>query len=297
MDTDCRPILRDEITAWLPRRATDCHKGDFGSVGILGGAPGMVGAVLLAGRAALLLGAGRVYCGLLDERIAVDFANPELMLAAPDRLPALAPPGCLVAGPGLGQSAAARGWLEAALATTLPLLLDADALNLIATDRTLADSLRARPAPSLLTPHPGEAGRLLGLDAAAIQDDRLAAVRGLAESYRCGVVLKGAGSLVHFRDGPVWRNDTGHPGMAAPGMGDVLSGMIAALIAQGMAPERAAVFGVHLHGAAGDRATRDGIGPLGLTAGEVALAGRRLLNEGFTACPVRRPCRARRNGP
>jgi hydroxyethylthiazole kinase-like uncharacterized protein yjeF len=279
MDTACRPIARNDITGWLARRIPDCHKGDFGNVGILGGAPGMVGAALLAGRAALLLGAGRVYCGLLDERVAVDFDTPELMLTTPDRLPVLAPPGCLVAGPGLGQSPAARGWLEAALDTALPLLLDADALNLIASDPALADTLRARTVATLLTPHPGEAGRLLGLSTAATQQDRLAAVRGLAERYRCGVVLKGAGSLVHFPDGPVWRNDTGHPGMAAPGMGDVLSGMIAALLAQGLTPERAAVFGVHLHGAAGDRATRDGIGPLGLTAGEVALAGRRLLNE------------------
>lgn len=279
MDTARRLILQDEITAWLPRRPQDCHKGDFGNIGIIGGAPGMVGAALLAGRAALLLGAGRVFCGLLDERVAVDYERPELMLATPEQVLGITPPGCLAVGPGLGQSSAARGWLETALGSTLPLLLDADALNLISADPGLAERVRARATPTLLTPHPGEAGRLLGVDTAAIQQDRPTAVRRLAEDYRCGVVLKGAGSLIHFPGGPVWLNDTGNPGMAAPGMGDVLAGMIAALVAQGLTPERAAVLGVHLHGAAGDRLVRDGVGPNGMTAGEVALAGRQLINE------------------
>jgi hydroxyethylthiazole kinase-like uncharacterized protein yjeF len=176
------------------------------------------------------------------------------------------------------MSSGAHSWLESILATKLPLLLDADALNLIAAAPDLAETVQNRTAPTLLTPHPGEAGRLLGLDSAAVQHDRPAAIKTLVERYRCGVALKGSGSLIHFPDGPLWLNGTGHPGMAAPGMGDVLSGMIASLAAQGLTLEQAAVFGVHLHGAAGDRAARNGHGPVGLSASEVAIAGRQQLN-------------------
>lgn len=274
-----RALTPEEIKAWLPPRPEDCHKGDFGNVGIVGGAPGMAGAALLAGRAALWLGAGRVYVGLLDDRLAVDPEAAELMLTTPDRVLDLAGPGCLVVGPGLGLAAGARGWLEAALATPLPLLLDADALNLIAADPDLADRVRQRTEPTLLTPHPGEAGRLLGLATAEVQDDRPAALHALIERYRSGVLLKGAGSLIGFPDRPAWRNPTGNPGLAAPGMGDVLAGMIAALVAQGLEMEQATVMAAWLHGAAGDRAVRAGAGPNGLTAGEVARMARTQLNE------------------
>lgn len=279
MDDSYHPITAELTSGWLPPRPTDSHKGDFGSVGVLGGAPGMAGAALLAARAALWLGVGRVYCGLIDERIPVDFSTPELMLTTPEHVLLIPTPACLVAGPGLGQTVPARDWLQAALATSLPIVLDADALNLVATKPTLAEMVRTRPVPTLLTPHPGEAARLLGQSIATIQADRLAAVQKLTEHYRCGCVLKGAASLVHFPDGPVWRNETGNPGMAAPGMGDVLAGMIGALVAQGLSLERAAALGVHLHGAAGDAALRSGSGPVGLSATEVALAARRLLNE------------------
>lgn len=274
-----QPITPETIRAWISPRPADSHKGDFGNVAILGGAPGMAGAALLAARAALWLGAGRVYAGLLDERIGVDPNAPELMLCSPDRALDVAPPGCLVVGPGLGLSSAARGWLEAALTTRLPLLLDADALNLIAAEPALAGAVRERAFPTLLTPHPGEAGRLLGESVAAIQADRPGALARLIEGYRAGVVLKGAGSLVGFPEGLVWRNETGNPGMAAPGMGDVLTGIIAALSAQGLRLERAAVAGAHLHGAAGDAAALAGLGPVGLTASEVARAARTLFND------------------
>ena len=278
MNAAYRPIKQDEIVGWLPRRKPDSHKGDFGSVGIIGGAPGMAGAALLTGRAALLLGAGRVYCGLLDERVAIDFQAPELMLCSPERTLAIQQPACLVVGPGLGKTAAARGWLESALRASLPLLLDADALNLIAADPSLAETLRGREAPTLLTPHPGEAGRLLGLDASEVQNNRLGTIRNLTANHSCGVALKGSWTLIHFPEGPVWRNDTGHPGMAAPGMGDILAGMVGALVAQGLTLEQAAVFGVHLHGAAGNNAVWNKLGPVGLTASEVGLAARKLLN-------------------
>ncbi|MFA5082400.1 MAG: NAD(P)H-hydrate dehydratase [Hydrogenophilaceae bacterium] len=274
-----RTLDPDEIQAWLKPRPHASHKGDFGNVGIIGGAPGMAGAALLAGRAALLLGAGRVYVGLLDDRLAADSAAPELMLTTPDRVLDLASPGCLVIGPGLGLAAAARGWLEPALATPLPLLLDADALNQIAADPALADRVRQRGAATLLTPHPGEAGRLLGRSASTVQADRAAALGELVQRYDAGVLLKGAGSLIGFPGRPVWRNTTGNPGMAAPGMGDVLAGMIAALVARGLEMAQAAVLGAHLHGAAGDRAVQDGLGPDGLAASEVARTARTLLNE------------------
>jgi len=263
----------------LSPRPADCHKGDFGAVGVLGGAPGMGGAALLAGRAALACGAGRVYVGLLDARIALDPVTPELMIAPPEKLLALPQPACLVAGPGLGCSAAARDWLQGILTLEHPLLLDADALNLVAGDGAMLERVRARTAPTLITPHPGEAARLLGLSPAEIQDNRESAAERLLGLTGATVVLKGANTLVRAPVSPPWRNTTGNPGMAAPGMGDVLSGIIAALLAQGMTTEQAAVAGVWLHGAAGDAAVAAGAGPVGLAASEVVTAARRILNE------------------
>lgn len=262
----------------LPRRPADSHKGDFGAVGILGGAPGMAGAALLAGRGALLCGAGRVYVGMLDERVSCDPATPELMVSSPEPTLRLSAPACLVAGPGMGRSAAAKQWLERAMQVEHALLLDADALNLMAQDPLLWELLRHRAAPTILTPHPGEAARLLGLDTAAIQKDRDQAIRHLAQRFGALVVLKGLGTLIHKEGGKVWHNITGNPGMAAPGMGDVLAGIIAALIAQGMDCETAAVTGVWVHGTAADHAMEAGRGPVGLTASEVAITARGVLN-------------------
>lgn len=271
-------ITREVCQGWLAPRAKDSHKGDFGNVGVIGGAAGMVGAALLAGRAALHLGAGRVYVGLLDECIAVDLVQPELMFPPPETLLSLSAPACLVVGPGLGRSERAVRLLYEALQTPLPLLIDADGLNLLAATPALQAALRERTQPSLLTPHPGEAGRLLGSSSRAIQADRPGSLRALVARYGCTVVLKGAGSLILGPGGRIWRNPTGNPGMAAPGMGDVLAGVIAALAAQGLPLEQAAVLGVYLHGAAADAAVADGVGPVGLTAGEVARYARRLLN-------------------
>lgn len=271
----------DDCRSWLRPRAVDSHKGDFGSVGVLGGATGMLGAALLAGRAALYLGAGRVYVGLLDDRLAVDPLQPELMLAPPQQVLALRPPGCLVVGPGMGRDEDARRRLHEALYSPLALLIDADGLNLLAESATLRAVLRQRPVPALLTPHPGEAARLLGTTAAQVQAERPAALHRLVEDYGCVVLLKGAGTLVQAPGGRMWRNPTGNPGLAAPGMGDVLAGMIAALVAQGLTLEQAAVLGAYLHGAAADAAVAQGRGPVGLTAGEVAHAARELLNRWF----------------
>jgi hydroxyethylthiazole kinase-like uncharacterized protein yjeF len=266
------------LPARLPPRPVDCNKGDFGAVAVIGGAPGMVGAALLAARAALLCGAGRVYAGVLDERIGLDPATPELMVSSPEALPPLPHPSCLVAGPGLGRSAAARAALLAVLNADQALLLDADALNLLAADPALREQVSARSAATVLTPHPGEAGRLLGLSSEEVQSDRLGSVLRLSESFRAVAVLKGAGTLVKAPEGEAWLNTSGNPGMAAPGMGDVLAGIIAALIAQGMAAEAAAIAGVWLHGAAADLAVEEGLGPRGLTASELLPRARRLLN-------------------
>ncbi|MCP5277425.1 MAG: NAD(P)H-hydrate dehydratase [Thiobacillus sp.] len=271
-------ICHSTLPARLAPRKVVCNKGDFGAVGVVGGAAGTVGAALLAARAALLCGAGRVFAGLLDERVAVDAATPELMLTLPDQAMALPSPACLVAGPGLGQSGAARHWLEKALTVPQPLLLDADALNLLARDEALVASLAVRRAPTLITPHPGEAARLLRTTAAEVQANRHDALLALSQRCYASVVLKGPATLVLGEDGIPWRNTTGNPGMAAPGMGDVLCGIIAALAAQGMSLDHAAVVGVWLHGAAGDKAASQKRGPVGLTASEVAQAARDVLN-------------------
>lgn len=275
-------ISHSTLPARLPRRKQDCNKGDFGAVGVVGGAPGTVGAALLAARAALLCGAGRVFVGLLDERVAVAPTTPELMLTLPDQAMALPAPACLVVGPGLGQSGAAHHWLEQALALPQPLLLDADALNLLARNEALADALAERRAPTLLTPHPGEAARLLQTTVAKVQANRHDALLALGRRYHASVALKGHATLVRGKDGRVWRNTTGNPGMAAPGMGDVLCGIIAALAVQGMSLDQAAVVGVWLHGAAADEAVSRLRGPVGLTASEVALAARDVLNASLT---------------
>ncbi len=261
----------------LKPRPRNFHKGLAGSLGILGGARGMTGAALLAGRAGLKLGAGRVYVGFLHEDIAVDYGAPELMLRHADDVLGL-DLDAVVAGPGIGRTEHAATLVGAVLASELPCVLDADALNLLGEDEDLRDACARRAAETLLTPHPAEAGRLLGLATAAVQADRLAAARALAQRYRAHVVLKGNGSVIVARDGHLFFNTTGHPGMASAGMGDVLSGILGALLAQRYPGESALVLGVHLHGAAADALSASGSGPLGITAGEVGERARALWN-------------------
>ena len=263
----------------LPARRANSHKGDYGSVGIIGGATGMLGAALLAGRAALHLGAGRVYVGLLDAAApSVDLLQPELMLRAFSDIATLSNLNCLAVGPGLGTSPQAAECVRIALAGKLPLVLDADALNLIAGDTAMQDQLRTHSNESVLTPHPAEAARLLGTTTAAIQADRVAAAIDIAQRLNSYVVIKGAGSVCASPDGLWFINNSGNPGMASAGMGDVLTGMIAAMIAQGASAQTALLAGVHLHGAAGDALVAAGDGPVGLTAGELSYAARTLIN-------------------
>jgi len=269
----------DILDRAITPRPRNFHKGQAGSVGVLGGAPGMVGAAVIAGRAALKCGAGRVYLGLLTPHPPyIDDAQPELMLRKPAAILGKELVNVLVAGPGMGNADSARKLLRAVLAAPIPVVLDADALNMIAASRALAASLAKRKAATILTPHPAEAGRLLGVTTAGVQADRIASAKAIAQRYRSLVVLKGNGSVTAAPDGKFWINSSGNPGMASAGMGDALAGMIAALIAQGAEPLQALLAGVYLHGAAADALVASGLGPAGITASEVIDRARVLLN-------------------
>jgi hydroxyethylthiazole kinase-like uncharacterized protein yjeF len=272
-------ITRNRVMANFPIRPRDSHKGMFGTVAVLGGASGTIGAPLLAARAALKLGAGSVHVGLLAENApVVDAVQPELMLHSVKTVLQLPGVNAVAIGCGLGTSIEARGVLHEALASDVALVIDADALNLLARQPDLRVLLHNRRQATVLTPHPGEAARLLGCESREIQSDRSAAVRQLAQKFSCSAVLKGADSLCVTRDGKLFVNQTGNPGMSSAGMGDVLTGMIAAFIAQGMTADNAMLLAVHLHGAAGDALAGQGIAT-GMTASDVTESARLLLNQ------------------
>lgn len=242
--------------AYLSPRRSGSHKGDFGHVLIVGGDHGMAGAARLAGEAALRCGAGLVSLATRAEHTAgITAARPELMChGVSDALslkPLLRRASILAIGPGLGQGNWGRALLGTALASELPLVVDADALNLLAVEPV-------QRAQWILTPHPGEAARLLGMTTAEVQADRVSAVIALQREYGGVVVLKGAGTLMVDRDGEVSLCDAGNPGMASGGMGDVLTGVIAALLAQGLDAYEAAQLGVSLHATAADHAAETG---------------------------------------
>ncbi|MCB5189349.1 NAD(P)H-hydrate dehydratase [Methylobacillus arboreus] len=261
----------------LPRKLNS-HKGSHGSVGVIGGAEHMVGAAILTSRAALLLGAGRVYCGLLaNDAPGLDAGQAELMLRDVAGVPELST--VLAVGPGMGQSNRSLDVLREVLALPQPMVLDADALNLVAAHAGLKQLLRQRiPGSTVLTPHPGEAASLLVCSNAELQADRIGNALKLAQEYQAVIVLKGCGSIVAMPDGRWFINHSGNPGLASAGMGDTLCGMIAALLAQSMTMEEAVLLAVYLHGAAADLLVEQGTGPIGLTASEVAVSARELLN-------------------
>ena len=274
-----REITPALFATHLRPRRNNSHKGSYGDAALIGGAPGMVGAALLAGRAAAYLGAGRVLVGLLDPAaLAVDLLRPELMFRTAEALlgdPAI---GAFAVGPGLGQSDAARALVATAIATPRPLVLDADALNLVAGSPALQHALAARARPAVLTPHPAEAARLLGSATPEVQADRLAAACAIARRLNAWVVLKGCGSVVASPAGDWWINTTGNPAMATAGMGDVLTGILTALLARGWPPGDALLAAVHLHGLAGDRHCAAHAIDSGLLADEIAPAARACFN-------------------
>jgi hydroxyethylthiazole kinase-like uncharacterized protein yjeF len=270
--------LPDLFKGVLRQRPREFHKGMAGSLAILGGATGMTGAALLAGRAALKLGAGRVYLGLLDDKSPPVVAVATQLLLRPTVDAVGEDLDALVVGPGIGEGERAETLVGAALASDIACVLDADALNLIAQEEDLRKACARRSAETLLTPHPAEAARLLGTTTAAVQADRVKAARMLADNLKAHVVLKGNGSIVAARDGHWFVNTSGNAGMASAGMGDVLAGMLGALLAQRYTGEASLVLGVHLHGAAADALVKDGAGPVGLTAGELVDPARRIWN-------------------
>ncbi len=263
----------------LPRlklRARDSHKGDYGRVLVIGGDYGMAGAVRLTGEAAARTGAGLVTIATRAAHAPhVSAQRPELLcygVENTEQLQTLLHKADVIAiGPGLGLSPWAVELFNAVVRTSLPLVVDADALNLLARHPQTRVNW-------ILTPHPGEAGRLLGCASSVIQRDRFSAVQKLHEQYGDVVILKGAGTLVAAEGAPVHVCTAGNPGMASAGMGDVLTGVIAGLIAQGMSLADAARLGVYLHAQAADEAARQG--ERGLLASDLFAPLRKLVNRG-----------------
>lgn len=275
--SDCSRLELEALLERLPSRPATAHKGMYGTVLVVGGDYGMGGAAAMAAEAALRCGAGLVRVATRPEHVAAIIARtPEVMAvgveSGDDFAPLLAAADVLVIGPGLGQSDWARILLRTALQSHKAAVVDADALNLLAAGEPGGQA--AARANWLLTPHPGEAARLLNTDGASVQADRFAAVAQLQQRYGGTVVLKGNGTLV--ADGEqTMVCDYGNPGMASGGMGDVLSGVLGALLAQKLSASEAAALGVCLHGAAADRAAGDG--QIGLLATDLMPHLRELL--------------------
>ncbi len=295
-------LTADSVRDLIPPRSHHSHKGTFGNVGIIGAAEGMVGAGVLAARAALYMGPGKVFLGVAAKDVpAFDALNPEVMVRKAEELVADESLTAIAIGMGLGVDKAAPRLLSAALARKLPIVLDADALNLIASTHGFAAALGTnsentstgapfqaempqtphQSSTFVLTPHPGEAARLMNVSIAHLQADRVTSAIALAKRFNAVVVLKGAGTVIAASDGRYFINTSGNPGMASGGMGDALSGMIAAFLAQGLIALDAAKLAVYLHGAAADACLAHGMAPLGLTASEVIFEARMLLNAGL----------------
>lgn len=281
-----------ELITRLKREPSE-HKGNAGKVLLVGGAPGMAGALMLSGSASLHLGAGWTILEMLDPtaahampeqaelmvRLASFHAEEQLQSTAPD---------VIAIGPGLGFSDLARDWLIAVLRyPTAPVVIDADALSLIADTPEYLALLKQRhqifPGMTVLTPHPGEAAKLLNTSAAVVQENRLTALSELVKLTDCIVILKGQHTLIASSSHQAVQCKQGNPGMAVGGMGDVLTGTIAAIAAQGLRHDinvwEASCIGVQLHASAADSLVAKHIGPIGLTPTEVILEMRSLLNK------------------
>lgn len=260
------------------KRRHASHKGSYGDVTIIGGATGMAGAVILSARMAALAGAGRVFAGFIDSAPAYDSLHPELMCRAADQIDLTR--GTHVIGPGLGMARHAHDLLSRALSSDRPLVIDADALNIIASETGLQTKLCKRQARTLLTPHPLEAARLLNSSSETVQSNRLQAASELATKFNSVIILKGSGSVIAHPDGRLIINPTGNPALATAGSGDVLAGLCGTLLAQNhVSLWEAALAATWLHGEAADRLVGTRIGPVGLTASELIPEIRNGLNQ------------------
>ena len=286
VESSAQQLELEDLLAALPPRQADAHKGNFGHVMVIGGDHGYGGAVAMAAEAALRVGAGLVSVATRPEHVSAILARrPELMVNGVASGQELEPllengPTVLVIGPGLGQSPWSEQMLQQAAATGLPMVLDADALNIVSQDRVISE-----PGGEhwVMTPHPGEASRLLGLSmgkegCAEVRADRFAAINELHKKFRCPVMLKGAGSLVQVSaDQPVGICTAGNPGMATGGMGDVLSGVVGGLLAQKLSADIALPLAVCLHATAADKAVEVS-GERGLLATDLMPHLRKLVN-------------------
>ncbi len=261
----------------LVPRLHNSHKGSHGDVAVIGGDIGMAGAAILAARAAAKCGAGRVYAGFVAQAPAYDAGQPELMCRVAGTLDFSN--AAVVIGPGLGVSRTAHDLVARAINAPCSLVIDADALNLIASEPGLQHKLAQRRGDTVLTPHPLEAARLLTVSSADIQADRIAAARELSRRLNALVVLKGSGSIIAQPDGSIVVNRTGNPALATAGTGDVLAGICGALLAQHIPAWEAALCAVWLHGKAADLMVEQGSGPVGITADELIPFARTILNQ------------------
>ena len=265
----------DRIRPMLPKRSRDTHKGDCGHVLVIGGDYGMGGAVRMAAEAAARVGAGLVTVATRPEHVSVvSGSRPELMchqVADAQGLdPLLARASVVVIGPGLGKTKWAESLLHKVLTSDLPKVLDADSLNLLSVAPCHDDNW-------ILTPHPGEAARLLGITCKEVQEDRFKTIEAVHQRYGGVIALKGSGTLLKGKAALIHVCPAGNPGMASGGMGDVLSGVLGGLLAQGLKLEEAAEAGVFLHSVAADRAAEEG-GERGLLATDLLPFLRSLVN-------------------
>ena len=267
----------NDFSQMLRPRRQNSHKGSYGNAVIVGGATGMLGAAVLSARTAARLGAGRVFLAALDPQFSLDLQQPEIMCRQIEDMTLAG--NTLVVGPGLGTTRAAHDALAKTLHTDSPLVLDADALNLLAMEPGLQKKLRGTQRSVILTPHPLEAARLLESDTESIQADRIAAARALASRLHAVVILKGSGSIIAQPDGAISINPTGNPALATAGAGDVLAGVCGALLTQGWPAWEAALAATWMHGHAADQLVANGVGPIGLTAGELIPEIRATLNQ------------------
>lgn len=268
-----------DLKSELPEREADAHKGRFGHVLIVGGNVGMGGAAALAGEAAARTGAGLTSVATHPVHVPAILARcPEIMAtgvtSGQELIPVLERPSVIVLGPGLGRDYWSEQMLQQSAKTGLPMVMDADALNLLAEGRVLPNTRRD---DWILTPHPGEAARLLGVTVADVQEDRFKAAKEIQAKYGGVVVLKGAGTIIVSARGTRLAA-VGNPGMAVGGMGDILSGVLGALLAQGLSAETAACLGVCLHGDAADLAAGD-MGQRGLLPTDLIPCIRKLINQ------------------